>query len=388
MKFEDVKKITVLGSGAMGHGIAQVCIAGGYTVAMTDIKQEFLDNGVAKVKESFDFLVGKGKMTQEDADSALARLSTTTVIKDAVSDSQLVIEAVPEIMDLKKSVFKEVSDSAPADAILASNTSTMSISEISSAVTNPERFVGLHFFNPVNRMKLAEVIYGEKTTDDVVETLCKISEKIKKIPVKVLKDRPGFIVNRINAPTQPLLGAILDEGKITPDSIDAVQRKLGMKMGAFELLDYVGLDIVYHGSKYYEETLSPDYKPGKYLEERMEKKELGLKTGKGIYDWSSGKANVDLTQETDEVTPADFLAVQLNEAVKVFKEGIAESAADIDKAQVAGMNAFAGPFAICAGMEPKDVEASLNKLADRYNLSILRPEPEIGSGAFKEMLNK
>ncbi|MCP4132083.1 MAG: 3-hydroxyacyl-CoA dehydrogenase family protein [bacterium] len=385
MKFEDVKKIAILGSGAMGHGIAQVCITAGYEVSMMDIKQEFLDKGVAGVTKSFEFLVGKEKMTQDAMDAALALLSTTTEIKESVAGAQMVIEAVPEIMDLKKSVFKQVSDAVSQDVILVTNTSTMSVSEIGAVVANPSRFAGLHFFNPVNRMKLAEIIYGDDTSDATINILYKVTEKIKKIPVKVLKDRPGFIVNRINAPVQPLLSAILDEGKISPDSIDAVQKNLGIKMGAFELLDFVGLDITYHCMKYYEETLSPEWKPGVYLSNKIENKELGLKTGKGIYDWSSGKADIDMTQASSDIAPTDFIAVLLNESIKVYKEGVAESTADIDRAQVAGMNAMAGPFQLASGMDHEDITAALERLSDRYNLSILKPEPEIVSGAYKSM---
>ncbi len=388
MKLEDIKKAAVIGAGAMGHGITEVCITAGIEVTMSDIKQEFLDKGVARIKKNFKYQIEKEKISQEHADKALSNLKTSTNIKEAVSDVQLVIEAVPELFDLKQSIFKEVSDSAPEDAILATNTSTMSITDLATVVKNPGRFVGMHFFNPVNRMKLVEVTYGEKTSDQAVNLLWQISEKIKKLPVKVLKDRPGFIVNRINAPTQPLLCAILDEGKIKPDAIDNDQKKQGMKMGAFELLDYVGLDIVYNAMKYYEKTLSPDWKPGKYLSDKIKKKELGYKTGKGIYDWSSGRPDIDASAGTTEITPLDFVAVLLNEAIKVYKEGIAESIDDIDRAQVAGMNAGAGPFALASGMDHKDIAASLNKLSDRFGLSVLKPEPEILDNSFREFTKK
>ncbi len=388
MNVKEVKKIAVLGSGAMGHGIAQVCAAAGFEVTIRDIKQEFLDKGLDKIRESLGILSGKGKITKDEAAGTLGRIKTATDIKEAVRGAHIVIEAIPEIMDLKKTIFKEVSDNVPEDTVLATNTSTMSITEIGSVVRNPSRFAGMHFFNPPNRMRLVEVIFGRETSGETVDLLYEITKIIKKIPVRVLKDRPGFIVNRINGPVQPLLSAILDEGKIKPDAIDAVQKKLGMPMGVFELLDYVGLDIVYHGMKYYEKTLSPEYRPGRYLDERMEKKELGMKTGRGIYDWSSGKALIDMTLETSEITPGDFIAVILNEAVKVFKEGIAESAQDIDQAQVAGMNALAGPFALASGMDPGSLSSSLDKLSKRYGLSILKPEPEIADGSFKKMLKK
>ncbi|MBN1496658.1 MAG: 3-hydroxyacyl-CoA dehydrogenase family protein [Spirochaetes bacterium] len=383
MNINDVKKIAVLGSGAMGHGIAQVCIQAGYSVIMRDIKQEFLDNGVAKIKESLEFLVGKGKLAADAKDKALSLLSTTLDTKEAVKDAQLVVEAVPEIMDLKKSVFKEVSDACPADSILATNTSTMSISEIGSVVKNPERFVGLHFFNPVNRMKLVEVIYGDKTSDATADLMSEISKKIEKIPVKVLKDRPGFIVNRISAPNQALLSAILDEGKVPPQELDAMMKKMGAKMAPFETADFVGLDVFCHTLDYYAKTLSPQYKPGKYLSDKVAKKELGMKSGKGIYEWKDGKAVIDTSKTSEDLTPIHLLAVQINEAVKVWKEGLANSIQDIDDGVKYGMNAFAGPFALAAGMQPQQLADALNMLASRFKLDILKPEPEIIDGSFK-----
>ncbi|HOO73146.1 MAG TPA: 3-hydroxyacyl-CoA dehydrogenase NAD-binding domain-containing protein [Spirochaetota bacterium] len=386
MNINDVKKIAVIGSGAMGHGIAQVCAVAGYDVVMVDIKQEFLDNGVAKIKESLEFLVGKGKLSQDVMNEVLnKRLTTSLSNKEAVASVQAVIEAVPEIMDLKKSVFKEISEAAPADAILASNTSTMSISEIATVVKNPERFVGMHFFNPVTRMKLVEVIYGEKSQDQFVDLLCEISKKVDKIPVKVLKDRPGFIVNRISAPNQALISAVLDEGKIQPNEIDAVMKKMGMKMAPFETADFVGLDVFCHTLEYYEKTLSPQYKPGKYLLDKMAKKELGMKTGQGIYKWENGKAIIDTTKETAEITPIHFLAIQINEAVRVYKEGIAGSRKDIDDGVKYGMNAFAGPFTMASGMQPQQIADALNYLHDRYKIDMFKVEPEILDGSFKTM---
>ncbi|ABW68904.1 3-hydroxyacyl-CoA dehydrogenase [Desulfosudis oleivorans] len=385
MKLEDIKKIAVIGSGAMGHGIAQVCIMAGYTVVMVDVKQEFLDNGMKKVKESMDFLVGKGKLSAEDKDRMMGQLSTSLDNKAAVADVQVVIEAVPEIMDLKKKVFADVSSAAPAEALLASNTSTMSITEIATAVTKPERFLGMHFFNPVNRMKLVEVIFGEKTSAENVDLLCELSKKIGKIPVKVLKDSPGFIVNRIGAPNQALISAILDEGAIKPDEIDAIMKQMGMPMGPFELADYVGIDVFYHTLKYYSETLSKDFTPGKTLQALLDKGDLGMKTGKGIYEWEGGKAKIDTSKTSTEITPMEFLAIQVNEAVRVYKEGIAESVEDIDQGMVHGMRAFAGPFTLAAGTDPKQLTDTLNKLHAKYGLDIFKPEPEIQDGSFKTM---
>ena len=212
-----------------------------------------------------------------------------------------------------------------------------------------------------------------------------MAAKCGKIPVKVLKDRPGFIVNRINAPNQALLSAILDEGKVKPEQVDMKMKKLGVKMAPFETADFVGLDVFCHTLEYYARTLSPQYRPGKYLQEKLKSNELGMKSGSGIYRWVDGRAQIADLGDTDVIIPVHFMAVQVNEAVKVMKEGIAASVKDVDDGVKFGMNAFAGPFALAAGMEPGLLAEALNFLAERYGLEILRPEPEIADGSFKEM---
>ncbi len=378
----DVKKIAVIGSGAMGHGIAQVCAQNGFMVTMIDVKQEFLDNAIKKVKESLDFLASKGKL-QGTVDEVLGKISITTDLQKGVSDAHVIIEAVPENMQLKKDVFAKASSACASDAILATNTSTMSITEIATAVTNPERFAGMHYFNPVTRMKLVELIYGAKTSENTINILFELTKKIDKFPVKVLKDRPGFIVNRISAPNQALLSAILDEGKIHPAQIDGKMKKMGVKMAPFETADFVGLDVFCHTLEYYAQTLSPRYKPGKFLLGCLEKGYLGMKSGKGIYEWKDGKAIIPEMPDTEEITPLHLMAVQVNEAVKVYKEGIAAGVQDIDDGVKYGMNAFAGPFALASGVQPQQLTDCLNYLAQRFKLDILKPEPEIIDGSFK-----
>ncbi|MBP7232445.1 MAG: 3-hydroxyacyl-CoA dehydrogenase family protein [Syntrophaceae bacterium] len=386
MKLEDVKKVAVIGSGAMGNGIAQICAMAGLKTVMVDIKQEFVDKGMATINKSLETLVGKGKLTAEKKAEVMGNVSTSLSNTEAVRDVQVVIEAVPEIMDLKKSVFAEISAAAPADTLLASNTSTMSISEIATAAKNPERVLGMHFFNPAPVMKGVEVIYAKNTTDANVDLLCELTQKIGKVPIKVLKDTPGFIVNRIGAPNQAVISAILDEGTVKPDTIDALMKTAaGMPMGPFELADYVGIDVFYHTLKYYSETLSPEYKPGKVLQNLLDSKKLGMKSGQGIYTWEGGKAKIDMSVQSQEFGPMDFLAIQINEAVRVYKEKIAASAADIDAGMVHCMRAFAGPFALGAGMDPAQLTEILNKLHSRFGLNIFKPEPEIVDGSFKTM---
>lgn len=386
MKLEDVKKVAVIGSGAMGNGIAQICAMAGLKAVMVDIKQEFIDKGMATLNKSLDTLISKGKISAEKKAEVMGNISTSLSNTEAVKDVQVVIEAVPEIMSLKKSVFAEISAAAPVNALLASNTSTMSISEIAEAAKNPERVLGMHFFNPAPVMKGVEVIYAKQTSDDAVNLLCELTTKIGKVPIKVLKDSPGFIVNRIGAPNQALISAILDEGKARPDTIDVIMKTAaGMPMGPFELADYVGIDVFYHTLKYYSETLTKEYTPGKVLQGLLDSKKLGMKAGQGIYAWEGGKAKIDMSEQSQEFGPMDFLAIQINEAVRVYKEKIAASAADIDAGMVHCMRAFAGPFALGAGMDPAQLAEILNKLHARFGLNIFKPEPEIIDGSFKTM---
>jgi len=385
MRVRAIQKVTVIGSGAMGNGIAEVHIVNGYMVTMVDIKDELLHKAVEKITSNLKFLVSKEKITQEAMNDALARLSTSTDVAQAVKDADCIIEAVPEIMDLKKNIFKTVSVYAPVNAIIASNTSSLSISELASVVSEPSRFAGFHFFNPVNRMRLVEVIYGEKTSDETVEALMDLGTKLGKVAIKVLRDRPGFIVNRINAPLQPLWSAILDEGKISPASIDTLMKNHGAKMGPFELMDFVGLDVIYNVMQYYKTTLSPEWEPGKFIKECIKKNELGMKTGKGIYLWQGGKAIIDTSTTTDIIKPIDPLAVQLNEAIRVLKEKVAVSAEDIDKGQEAGMNQ-PGPFKTAMNIEHKLLAERLTWLSQTYNLSYIKPEPELSDGSFKSFL--
>jgi enoyl-CoA hydratase/3-hydroxyacyl-CoA dehydrogenase len=385
MQIDKVRKVAILGAGAMGHGIAQVFAQAGYETIIRDVKQEFLDNAIAKIGASLDFLVQKKSITPEDKTAILSqRIRTTLDTREAVGDAQLVIEAVPELLDLKRKIFKEVSAMAPEDAILATNTSTMSITDIAGAVALPGRFVGLHFFNPVTKMKLVEIIRGEHTENQCMDAMTAVVQKIKKVPVSVLKDAPGFIVNRINAPNQALMNAILDEGKIRPDEIDTTMKRMGIPMGPFELADFVGIDVFCHTLEYYAEKLSPDYKPGKVLHELMTSGRLGMKSGQGIYKWIGEKAQIDSSKPSTDISPKEFLAIQLNEAIKVFKEGIARSTQEIDQAVVHGMRAFAGPFALCAGMTPAQMTEPLTQLQQRFKLAIFTPEPELVDGSFKK----
>jgi len=259
---EKLKKAAVVGSGTMGHGIAELLAMAGYEVTMIDISDEFLTKAMEKIKWSLDKFVEKKRIRREDADATLARIHTTTSYEQAAKDIDLAIEAVPENMELKKKVFTTLDSLAPPHAILASNTSTLSITEMGKATKRPDKVAGMHFFNPPHSMALVEVIKGENTDQETISTLADLARKLGKTPVIVRKDVRGFIVNRI-------LGAVFNEafwafkrGEATKEGIDAsVKYTGGFPMGWFELADFVGLDIAYEVGKILYEAYGERMKP-------------------------------------------------------------------------------------------------------------------------------
>ncbi len=303
-------------------------------------------------------------------------------LKEAVAKADLVIEAIPEVLELKKETFAEMDGSAPAHTILASNTSTMSITEIAKATKRPEKVVGLHYFNPAVIMKLVEVIRGDKTSDETMQVAYDFCLKNKKVPVRVEKDVPGFIVNRVQAPSAVLLGAILDEGIAEPEEIDALMRSLGMPMGPCELMDFTGLDINYHASRYFADAVHPDFAPARTIEEKVNAGELGKKSGKGFFDWSQGRPQVDLSKATSKVDPLDLLAVQINEATKLIEMGVC-SAEDVDTAIVNGTGNRIGYMAMAKGQDPEELAKRLDGLAERFNKEIFQPTRMIREGTYR-----
>jgi enoyl-CoA hydratase/3-hydroxyacyl-CoA dehydrogenase len=379
VKVEDIKKIAVMGAGDMGHGIAEVALLSGYKVAMRDIEQRFVDKGLARIKESLEKLVEKQKVTEENKKAMLANIGIFVDLDAAVKDADFVIEAIPEIMGLKKQMFQALDKSAPAHALLASNTSTMSISEIASATKRPDKVVGMHFFNPAVLMKLAEVIKGDKTSEETMKVTYDLVLKMNKVPVRVEKDTPGFIYNRVIAPSGVLLNAILDKGLATPEEIDARMKKLGMPMGPYETMDYVGLDIHYHVLLYLGEKLSPDFKPAKWLKEKVDAGTLGKKTGKGIFDWSKGRPEIDLAKAKEDFDPTDLIAVQVNEATKLLEEGVVKSPDDIDKAMINGGGGI-GPFQLAKGIGYDKIAKRCEELAKQFGVKIFEPTKTLKSG--------
>ena len=382
MKIEDIKKISVIGVGQMGYGIAEVALLAGYRVSLRDIRSDLVERGVALINESLEKLISK-KLVSEIQYNRITKelLHATVELEEALRGADLVIEAVPEDLNLKKQVFQDLDRLSPRRAIMATNTSTMSITEISLATKRPEKVFGLHFFNPVVLMKLVEVIKGDHTSEETMRTAYQFCLKINKVPVRVEKDIPGFIVNRVQAPSGALLGAIVDRGITTPEEIDALMRKLGKPMGPFELLDFTGIDVSYNARNYFAQAVSPDLAPFKLMKTKVKAGEYGKKTGRGFYDWSKGKPEIDMSKATDKVDPKDILAVQINEATKLIEWGVA-TAQDIDKAIVNGTGNKKGPMEEAQQFSPEDLTARLERLSKEFKKKIFEPTRMIREGRY------
>ena len=281
-----IKKMAVLGAGQMGNGITQVAACAGIEVVMIDIQQDFVDRGVATIEKSLAKLVSKERMTHEDAEAARSRISTA-IDRSACADADLVVEAVPEILDLKLSIFSELDGICKPDCILATNTSSISISEIAAATSRPSKVIGMHFMNPVPIMKLVEVINGKETSEDVTATVLSAAEKMGKIPL-MCNDSPGFVSNRILCPMINEAILTLQEGVAEPEAIDGIM-KLGMNhpIGPLALSDLIGNDTVLHIMNVLHEGMGDDkYAPAPLLIEMVEQGKLGRKSGQGFYDYS------------------------------------------------------------------------------------------------------
>ncbi|MBW2614916.1 MAG: 3-hydroxybutyryl-CoA dehydrogenase [Deltaproteobacteria bacterium] len=281
----DIKKLGVVGAGAMGNGIAQVAAQIGCEVVMRDIKDEFVERGMKSIDRFLSRSVEKGKLEAGEKDVILGRIKGTTDMSQ-LKDMDFVIEVVIEDLELKKSVFKELDELCRPEVIIASNTSSMSITEIAAATNRPEKICGMHFFNPVPLMRLVEVIRGFSTSNETIAVTSEFAKKMGKITVEVKKDSPGFIVNRIMIPHMLEAIKIVEEGIASIEDVDtAVKNGLNYPMGPFELMDLTGIDICYFVSEYFYKELNKESKwvsPG-LLKTMIRAGKLGRKTGGGWY---------------------------------------------------------------------------------------------------------
>jgi enoyl-CoA hydratase/3-hydroxyacyl-CoA dehydrogenase len=385
---EKIKKAAVVGSGAMGHGIAELLAMTGHDVVMIDINDELLQKAKEKIKWSLDKFVEKRRIRREDADNAFARIGTTTSYEQGGRDIDLAIEAVPETMDLKRKVFAKLDEVAPTHAIIASNTSALSITEMANATKRPDKVAGMHFFNPPQMMNLVEIVKGNSTDQAVIVTLSDLSKKLGKTPIIVRKDVRGFIVNRV-------LGIAFNEAfwayyrhEASMEGIDAsVKYTGGFPMGWFELADFVGLDIVYDVGTILYEAYGERFKPcSEVVDPLIKQHKLGQKTGSGFYDWAKGRPRIPFNR-LEEYDVDRSWAVAVNEAAWLLHDDVANPE-DIDVGMKLGTFWPSGP---CEYADRIGLDTILNKLKElhvKYSMEMYRPCPLLEENVSKGWTGK
>ncbi|MGC8661036.1 MAG: 3-hydroxyacyl-CoA dehydrogenase NAD-binding domain-containing protein [Nitrososphaeria archaeon] len=368
-------KAVVIGAGTMGHGIAQLAAVAGYDVTLNDVSDELLNRAVEKIRWSLSKMSESGRL-KESVDSVMSRLNTDKSLENALKATSVMFEAVPEVLDLKLKLFRIAGTVAPNNSMLATNTSSIPVSEIAKVVPNPERVIGMHFFNPPQLMPLVEIVKGQKTSDSCVKAATDISKRFGKEPVLVSRDVPGFIVNRVLARLLNTSCAMVAHGAATVESVDsALKYRLGFPMGAFELADYSGIDVFYlvfraikeRGFKMHECPL---------FEEKYRRGELGFKTGSGFYRYpEAGKYHrASISREAGAGVDITMLvAPAVNEAIWLIREGVSVPQ-DIDRATKLGLGYPQGILEIGSKIGMQNVMRALITLRELTSWDEYEPD--------------
>jgi enoyl-CoA hydratase/3-hydroxyacyl-CoA dehydrogenase len=365
-----IKNVTVLGAGGMGAQIAALAAEAGYDVKIRDIEDRFLENGRKTIEANYDRRISRGRLSEEAKKDYMSRMTFLVDVKEAVKDADIIIEAVPEVMDLKKSVLKEATDLCPDDCVFATNTSSLSIAEMSTASRHPELVVGTHYFNPPHRMTLLEIVRGEKTSQDAIDLAEQAAIAMGRAVVHV-KDVPGFVANRIfcNMSNEADWAVAQGEGKSALEVDSAIKYKLGMPMGMMELQDALGggsIDTQFHVMEYFGETMGKSYGPAPILTKLFKDGNYGKKTGKGYYDWADGK-DVEIPMNAGfDFDPIRVLATAVNEAAKLI-EMEATTRDEIDTAVLLGLNYPRGILRMADSTGLDKILDELNRLYNTYD---------------------
>ncbi len=388
MEIDDIETVAVLGAGNMGHGIAELAAIAGFEVNLRDINDDLVEAGYEDIEWSLGKLVEREQLSQAEADAALERVTPVVEMAAAVADADFVIEAVPEQMEIKQDVYADVEEFAPERAIFASNTSSLSITELSEATDRPERFCGMHFFNPPVRMELVEVIAGAHTAEETLALTESLASELGKTPVRVHKDSPGFIVNRVLVPLLNEAAWLVDSGTASIAEVDSTTKyEMGLPMGAFELADQVGIDVTLDVLEYMHDTLGAAYEPCPLLASKVDAGAVGRKAGEGFYDYDNGGVEIpaDAGQESIETR---LLAVMANEIAKLVDNDVAAPPA-IDEATQLGAGFPEGPATMAdaaglASLHQTLVDCQEETGAARYApASLLEEYAEAGRGFYE-----
>lgn len=393
VNIDGIKIFAVIGAGTMGREIAQVALLSGLfeKVIINDISKEVLEKAEKFIEQGIKKIENKGKLNQEKSSEDLMNLlEKETNLAKSIENADFIVEAIPEVMELKQDLFQQLGNLAPPHTILATNTSTMNITKIAEASNRPQQVIGMHFFTPVPVLRLIEIIKGKKTSQKTFEIAIELGQKLpalkgKRYIAKIEKESPGFIVNRLTIASSLLSNWLLDEATEKGIPIEKVDNDLVSppEFGPFAKWDYFGLDIVYDTMNYFAKELSPEFIPGKALTNLLKEGNLGKKTGKGIYNWIEGKPDIKTKEKAGLSNPELYYAIQLNEGCRLLEEGIVSNYKTIDDAMLAGMD-MPGPF----GPGKKNYEKwtkMLEVLSDQTGLTYINPCDLMKSGNFLKM---
>ncbi|MFX1559580.1 MAG: 3-hydroxyacyl-CoA dehydrogenase [Promethearchaeota archaeon] len=359
-----VNKIAVIGAGLMGSGIAYVSAWNGFNVSVVDTKQEFVDKGMERIRTDVMTGIDKGKISMSEAEGLMGRLSGTVNLEEAVKDADLVIEAIFENMEVKKEVFAKIDDAAPPHAILATNTSSLSIDELAAATKRPDKFIGMHYFSPVPAMKLLELVIGEKTSDDTIAAAEEVGKTQKKTTVRA-KNSPGFIVNRILNPAMVEAIRMLERGEATKEEIDNAMVSVGKApAGPFTLGDFVGLDIAYNALSTLYREIGDCFTPPETLKNLVEAGHLGMKAKRGFYSYGGEEIKPEPPKGADPQWIVERINIPaIREAMILVDDDIA-SVEDINMAMKLGASWPMGPFEMLDHFGVDKVRDFIKKLHD------------------------
>jgi len=388
-----IKTFVVVGAGTMGREIAQVALMSNLfdKVILNDINENVLSKAKKYITAGLEKIESKGKLGHGlTANSLINNLSTSKNLITSIKEADFIVEAIPEVMELKQGLFKELGEYAPEHAVIATNTSTMSISKIAEASNRPEQVIGMHFFTPIPLLRLIELIKGEKTSQEAFDIGVAIGQKLpalkgKRYIAKIEKESPGFIVNRLTITTNLLFNWILDMAtdkgipyeKIDNDFVPPPE------LGPLAKWDFFGLDVICDVMNYFVKEISPEFAPGKKLTNLLKEGNLGRKTGKGIYEWFEGKPNRKTNEKAGIYSSEQYYAIQLNEGCRLLEEKIVSGYKMIDDTMLAGMD-MPGPFG--AGKNNYEKwSLMLEELVETTKINYFKPCEMMKSGAFLKL---